>query len=97
MNKSTLMRTCALMALALCFLFFSFSVSLDLSAADHDCCGEGCLFCLFSSAAEHAALLPLLAFLAAFVSICFKNRFYFSAERFFVAETPVFLKVKLSD
>ena len=68
--------------------------------ADHDCTGEQCFVCLCVSIQKNLSgmFLILTGAFFAFVPVAFSRRCIFEkADNFIVEQTPVYLKVKLSN
>lgn len=62
-------KNAVLIALAVCFVFLSITAISTFVAADHDCAGDGCSVCLFSSGIKRIFTLTVSAavIIAAFI------------------------------
>ena len=97
-NSVITVLVCALMLVG--FLSFVVSSFIPGVCADHDCAGERCFICLCASIQKNlsrvivvaAGVLAILA--PALLSVCLVSE---SGDSFIKEQTPVYLKVKLSN
>ena len=97
-NSVITVLVCALMLLGI--LSFVVSSFIPGVCADHDCAGERCFICLCASIQKNlsrvivvaAGVLAILA--PALLSVCLISE---SGDSFIKEQTPVYLKVKLSN
>ncbi len=85
---------------AICLFAYMAAVLPVRADMPHDCCGEDCFVCLCSSLFERLA--GALVFLAAVCVVALllldsKNKACCAADASFAAQTPIRLKVKLSN
>ena len=95
-------RTKRAAAVFACVLFFAMLLSLLFIAHEtqHDCTGAGCSVCVKLAACENSLknISSALAAAAVLAAVCFVFvRTLSGAPVFCAAQTPVSLKVKLSD
>ena len=99
-NRSAAMKAflCALMIV--CILSFALSSFIPGVCADHDCAGERCFICLCASIQKNLSRIILAAAGVLFILAPAALSECFNAEGndFSITEqTPVYLKVKLSN
>jgi hypothetical protein len=99
-KRSSLFRSIVCVAILLgviSLIVFSFIPGV---CADHDCTGEQCFVCLCVSIQKNLSgmFLILTGAFFAFAPVAFSRRCIFEkADNFIVEQTPVYLKVKLSN
>ena len=98
-NSVITVLVCALILVGVLFFVMS-SFIPGVCCGDHDCAGERCVICLCASIQKNlsriivvaACVLAILA--PAVLSVCFITE---SGDSFIKEQTPVYLKVKLSN